>query len=75
MQIIQNPSAAGGSLLDIFADNPIVIGGLLFLAAVPFILKFFGGLSFSLDLARHSSKNLSCPCPYSLKQSANCPQI
>lgn len=46
MQIVQNPTAAGGSLLDIFTDNPIVVAGLLFLAAVPFILNFFNGELF-----------------------------
>lgn len=48
-QVITNAPAAGGSLLDIFTDNPIVVFGLLFLAAVPLVLNFFGGGPITLQ--------------------------
>ena len=47
IQVAKNVPSSGGSLLDIFTDNPIVILGLLFLAAVPVALNFFGGKVFT----------------------------
>lgn len=48
MQVVKNVPTSGGSLLDIFTDNPVVIFGLLFLAAVPVVLNFFGGKPLAL---------------------------
>ena len=40
--------AAGGSFLDLFADNPVIIAGLAFLALVPVALSFLGGGSLGV---------------------------
>ena len=42
-QVLEKAPAAGGSILDLFTDNPILLAGLGFLAAVPLIIGFFSG--------------------------------
>ena len=34
---------SGGGIVDLFADNPILLGGLALLAAVPFLFSFIQG--------------------------------
>jgi rhodanese-related sulfurtransferase len=45
---------AGGSILDLFADNPVVIVGLGFLAAVPLAISFFSGGSLGVKTVNPS---------------------
>lgn len=43
IQVAEKAPQVGGSVLDLFADNPLILVGTLFLAAIPLALNFLGG--------------------------------